>query len=87
MHPRGQRQRRRRQRLDDKTDGLLMTIECQFSLLCLVYFLSMSRFVIVFIIFLYFSSTARNTISTAIIQKKVTKCTLTLRMHPLLTGE
>ena len=43
---------------------------------------------ILFLLYSFFSFAARNTISTAIMGKKICiKCTLTLRIYPLRTGE
>ena len=85
---------RRGQHLINGLDGLEATTECQIFLLscfyqqhCLVSILLLSRFDI-FHNNPFFLFTARKTISTAIMRTYFCKkCTLTLSMYPLRTGE
>ena len=91
--PRGCRQRRRQKCIDDGPDGLVTKTECQFYLPSrrlqqhhLVSVLSLSKFDIFFIRFIFIPFAARKIISTAKCEKYFyTKFTLTLRMYPLHT--
>ena len=87
--PMYQRQRWRRQRLDDRPDWIGNDNGVSVFLAIALLTVTLSRLCIVAVSFWFFSSdsffsfTARKTISTAIMRKNLcTKCTLTLLMSP-----